>query len=196
VVLLAVGLVRVFTAGGQRNGETRFAPEAVSSLVAIVEPSTTASPTVSATSVPAPTDTAAPSPTIPATASPTVLPASPTAAITPTPEVPVLPYTLRLEPMTAAARTAFLARASAANCADCYNVDLIGPEPYVELRLKIDDVDPPGLRTYPVPSLAFVAPRTTPHTLQAFDLQGNPASTPMSVEVTPDSYYVLRIVAR
>lgn len=190
LVLLAAGLVRVFTSSGSDGDTPRSTPEAATSLVAIVEPSTTAPPTVTATPAPAPTDTPAPSPTTPATASPTSAPARPTA----TPNVPVLPYSLRIEPMTAAARTAFLARARAANCVDCYNVDLIGPEPYVELRLKIDDADPPGLRTFPMPSLAFVAPRDTPRTLQVFDLEGNPASPPISVEVAPDGFYILRIV--
>ena len=111
-----------------------------------------------------------------------------------TPEGP-LPYLLRFEPMPAARRTAFLARARAADCATCYNVDLIGPQPYVELRVRIDDEDPPALRTFGVPSLVFVEPRDEPRTLQAFDLEGNPASPPISVEVVPDSYYILRIVA-
>jgi hypothetical protein len=97
--------------------------------------------------------------------------------------------------MPAARRAAFLARARAANCADCFNVDLIGPQPYVELRVRIDDDDPPALRTFRVPSLAFVEPRDEPRTLQAFDLEGNPASPPISVEVVPNSYYILRIVA-
>ncbi|HZG69018.1 MAG TPA: hypothetical protein VEZ12_19940, partial [Herpetosiphonaceae bacterium] len=151
-----------------------------------VAPSPTTQPTAS------PTIAATASPTIAATASPTPVPATPTA--TATPEGP-LPYLLRFEPMPAARRTAFLARAHAADCATCYNVDLIGPQPYVELRVRIDDEDPPALRTFGVPSLVFVEPRDEPRTLQAFDLEGNPASPPISVEVVPDSYYILRIVA-
>jgi hypothetical protein len=194
LLLLAAGLLRGFTSGGSGSVPGTTA-EATPSVIAAVEPSITAAITMTAPPAPAPTNTAAPSPTTPATASPTPLRATPTVAAAVTPEEgPPLPYILRLEPMTAAARTAFLARARAANCADCFNVDLIGPEPYVELRVKIDDDDPPVLRTFEVPSLAFVAPADEPRTLQAFDLQDNPVSPPISVDVAPDRYYVLRIV--
>ena len=202
LLVVAAGLLRVFTAGESGGSATQSTSEAVSSVVAVVVQSTTALVAATATPTPAPTDTAAPSPTTAATASPTTaatasptpVPATPTTAATATPEGP-LPYLLRFEPMPAARRTTFLARARAADCATCYNVDLIGPQPYVELRVKIDDEDPPALRTFGVPSLVFVEPRDEPRTLQAFDLEGNPASPPISVEVVPNSYYILRIVA-
>ena len=210
LLLVAAGLVRVFTAGESGGSTAQSTSEAVSSVVVVVAPSATALVAATQTPTPAPTDTVAPSPTTQPTASPTTaataspttattasptpVPATPTAAATATPQGP-LPYLLRFEPMPAARRTTFLARARAADCATCYNVDLIGPQPYVELRVKIDGEDPPALRTFRVPSLVFVEPRDEPRTLQAFDLEGNPASPPISVEVAPDSYYILRIVA-
>ena len=208
-LLLAAVLYWAFVGRGSDGAATAL-PEAASSPVAALEPEATMPPAATATSapaptdttaplptdtaVPSPTDTAAPSPTTPAPASPTPVPPSPTVAATPTAAGPPLPYSLRFEPMTAAARTQFLARARGADCADCYNVDLIGPEPYAELRIGIDD-DPPVLRIWDVPSLAFVEPRDAPRTLQAFDLEGNPASPPIRVEVAPGAYYVLRVVA-
>lgn len=117
-----------------------------------------------------------------------------TVPVTTTAEGLPLPYILVWEPMSAAARTAFLARARVAKCADCYNVDLIGPEPHTELQVRING-GPATLRTFNVPALAYVAPRDESHTLQVFDAQNNAVSPLISVDADPGSYYILRITA-
>ena len=145
-----------------------------------------------------------------ATTAPTALPASPTAA--PSPSVVIAAaatttatttataasafrYALRVEPMGEEARAAFLARARQANCANCYNVDIVGPEPFVELRIGIAGTNRPGLRNFAAPSPAEMPPRAAPYTLQVFDLAGAPVSEPVTLAVEQGAYYVLRIAA-
>ena len=128
----------------------------------------------------APTEVSTPEP-------PTVAPAA-----TPTSS---LPFTLRFEPMTAAATTRFVERARAAGCAICYNIDLIGPAPFVELRIKVAGTNR-VLELFPVPSLVELAPRAEPYTLQAFDAQDEPVSDPVRLTVVEGNYYVLRVTGQ
>ncbi|MBA3945453.1 MAG: Mov34/MPN/PAD-1 family protein [Herpetosiphonaceae bacterium] len=146
----------------------------------------------------------------PATASITTLPPATTtsrsvttepAAIVATTPSPVpslqsstgLPYALRLEPMDAAYRQGFLNRLRLAKCVGCYNIDIVSPVPFREMRLKIVGSGGPPLTTYAAPSPAEFTPRPQPYTLQAFDLQGNPLSEPLTFTVASGSFYVLRI---
>lgn len=192
--LLLAGSFRSFVGGRITSNPTPQPAPASSSVAEVL-------PTASATNTPEATDTPLPSPTTQPTALPTASPTLEPTPEQPTPTIGVTPspaqfqFLLSIEPMTPTARTRFLARARNAKCVDCYNVDLIPPDPYTVLRLKIDNADPPALQTYNVPSLVFLEPRAAPRTLQAFDLEGNPVSPPLSVAVAADGFYTLRISA-
>ncbi len=163
-------------------------PAPVATVAATEPPAATAEPTASPTSTP----TNAPSPT--ATTAPIETATAVAAQIeTATAAAPSLPFALSFDPMDAEARDAFLARAEAANCADCYNVDLVGPEPFEELRIVIRGVERPPLRNFAVPSFAFLRPRPEPYTLEVQDLEGNPAAAPLEVQVEEGGFYVLTI---
>ncbi len=160
-------------------------PPTVTVATTVQEPAATTVPTA-----PPARPTAAPSPSVVIAAAATT--AATTAAAT---TVSAFPYALRVEPMGEEARAAFLLRARQANCANCYNVDIVGPEPFVELRIGIAGTNRPGLRNFAAPSPAEMPPRAAPYTLQVFDLAGAPVSEPVAFAVEEDAYYVLRIAA-
>lgn len=168
---------------------TEQATATVEPTVAVVQ---TTDPAIGTTVVIDATSVATVDATVASAEATSVAPAE--AAVTSVPSS--LPYILAWTPMTSDEQTAFLARARAADCADCYNVDLIGPEPYRELRVRIDGRGGDrALRTFDRPALALVPPRTEPHTLQVYDTTNRAASTPITVTVTTGSYYMLRIQA-
>jgi hypothetical protein len=155
---------------------TASATSATSPVVAVTAPPAAGQP--SALALPTPDPTLAP------TAAATVVQAQ-TA-------VPAAAYLLRAEAMAAATRSAFLVRAAQAGCSQCYNVDLVGPEPYTELRIRVDGGNR-TLRTFDEPSLVQLLPRAEPYTLQVIDLQGNPLSEPLTLNVAAGEYYILRV---
>ena len=216
--LLAVALLLALTRGGgperQANSAGTATGQQTSEAPTVDESGTTSSPgqtaggmlaaTPDQTDMPAAVTTAAPtpapSPTSPSqtsTASPTQV-QEPTATVTtvatPTPTIGAsLPYTLRFEPMETPAVAAFLRRARQLQCERCYNLDIVGPTPFVDVRIRVEGLNRPPLRNYAVPSLAELPPRPEPYTLQAFDLQGQPLSPPLTFTVAEGRYYVLTI---
>lgn len=120
----------------------------------------------------------------------TAVAASPTLIVN-----PALPYTLRVTPMDTAATAAFQERARKLDCATCYNIDITGPVPYQDLRIRLIGDNRPPLRNYEVPALALLPPRSTPYTLQVFDLKGKEVSPQVPVSVTEGNYLILAIEA-
>ncbi|HSH78828.1 MAG TPA: hypothetical protein VLA19_09895, partial [Herpetosiphonaceae bacterium] len=194
LALFLVGsLLRTLVAANRENGATDTpVPVAAATVIS--------SPAASVDQTPAPAVTVSPTEPLAApaaaTASPT-RPPSPTATTaqveTTTVAAPSLPFALSFEPMDAEAQDAFLARAEAADCADCYNVDIAGPTPFEELRILIEGVERPPLRNFRIPSFAYLRPRSEPYTLQVQDLEGNPVAAPLEVEVDEAESYVLTI---
>jgi integrative and conjugative element protein (TIGR02256 family) len=212
-LLVVLGLWYLFSGRGGGGANDAVPTSTAASVAGAAETSapapsaTVEPPAVAPTDTVAPTGTAAPSPTRAPTATrapteaaqtTTALPLDATveasAEATAAADATALPYVLQWQPMPAAQRTAFLARARANNCADCYNVDLIPPDPYQELRVEIDG-GPAALNTFEVPSLGYVAPRAAPHTLQVFDAEGEAVSPPVEVVAAPNRYYILSILA-
>ena len=95
--------------------------------------------------------------------------------------------------MEPAARRAFLQRSRQLRCEGCYNINIVGPTPYVDLRIQVDGTPRRTLRNYEVASPAELPPRAQPYVLQAFDPEGKPLSEPVSLTVENGMYYVLRI---
>ncbi len=211
LALFLVGsLLRTLVAANRENGATDTpvpvaAATVISSPVASVDqtpaPAVTVSPTeplaapaaatASPTRPPSPTATTAQVETT--TAGPPQLETTTALIETATAAAPSLPFALSFEPMDAEAQDAFLTRAEAADCADCYNVDIAGPTPFEELRILIEGVERPPLRNFRIPSFAYLRPRSEPYTLQVQDLEGNPVAAPLEVEVDEAESYVLTI---
>ncbi len=145
----------------------------IATLPAATTTSSSADTAAIVATTPAPLSPASPVPSLQATAGPL--------------------YALRLEPMDAAYRQGFLNRLRVAKCVGCYNVDLVSPVPFREMRLKFADSVGPPLSTYAAPSPAKFPPRAQPYTLQAVDPQGQPLSEPLTFTVVNGGFYVLRI---
>ncbi|CAA9274354.1 MAG: hypothetical protein AVDCRST_MAG26-2985 [uncultured Chloroflexia bacterium] len=210
LALFLVGsLLRMLVAANQEGAAATDTPVAVaaatviSSPAASVEqtsaPEVTVSPTEppAATVAPTTSPTRAPSPTATPVETATAGPAQQAATTTPietaTAAASSLPFALSFEPMDAEAQDSFLARAEAADCADCYNLELVGPEPFEELRIVIEGVERPPLRNFAIPSLAFLRPRPEPYTLQVQDLEGNSVAAPLEVQVEEGGFYMLAL---
>jgi hypothetical protein len=193
----------VSTAGGHvaAAGPQTTALEDQTALGALVPTEDLATPTVRETASPTPSPTS-PAPTATPSPTPALEPkgAAESTTIEPSQTSPPqqataagLPYTLRFEPMQPAARRAFLQRTRQLRCEGCYNVNIVGPTPYVDLRIQVDGTRRRTWRNYEVASPAQLPPRAKPYVLQAFDPEGRPLSKPISLTVEKGTYYVLRI---
>jgi len=115
-------------------------------------------------------------------------------ASSPTPTAdPAFPLTLHMAAMDSTATEAFLDRARKLDCEVCYNIDLIGPTPFQDLRIRLLGTNRPPLRNYEVPALALLPPRPAPYELQVFDTRGKQLSPALSFSIVEGSYYVLTI---
>jgi hypothetical protein len=104
------------------------------------------------------------------------------------------PLSFYIDPIDDTSRQDFVKRAQALGCEICYNLLIVGPMPYQEVRIRIAGVDRPPLRNFDVPSLAFLSPRAEPYTLQVFDLHGRPLTDPIQAAIAEGMYYTLTVV--
>ena len=78
-------------------------------------------------------------------------------------------------------------------CAGCYNVEIVGPTPFIEVLIRVAGSGLPPLRNYRTPSPVAFVPRAEPYMLRVFDLDDQPLSEPVAVTVREGDYYVLEI---